>query len=66
MWKPPAVKPGDILVFQWFAETHDVQRFRNILAFKACSFFNAVPLTSASQLGMRLFQGGRNLGITFI
>ncbi|CAI5459991.1 unnamed protein product [Closterium sp. Yama58-4] len=56
LWKPPAVKPGDILVFQWFAETHDVQRFKNIFAFKACAFFNAVPLTSASQFGMRLFQ----------
>ncbi|CAI5501574.1 unnamed protein product [Closterium sp. Naga37s-1] len=56
LWKPPAVKPGDILVFQWFAETHDVQRFKNIFAFKACAFLNAVPLTSASQFGMRLFQ----------
>ncbi|CAI6003737.1 unnamed protein product [Closterium sp. NIES-65] len=56
LWKPPAVKPGDILVFQWFAETHDVQRFKNIFAFKTCAFFNAVPLTSASQFGMRLFQ----------
>ncbi|CAI5994486.1 unnamed protein product, partial [Closterium sp. NIES-64] len=43
-------------VFQWFAETHDVQRFKNTFAFKACAFFNAVPLTSTSQFGMRLFQ----------
>ncbi|CAI5943925.1 unnamed protein product [Closterium sp. NIES-65] len=37
-------------------ETHDVQRFKNTFAFKACAFFNAVPLTSTSQFGMRLFQ----------
>ncbi|CAI5984375.1 unnamed protein product [Closterium sp. NIES-64] len=52
LWKPPAVKPGDILV------THNVQRLKNICAFKTCSFFNAVPLTSALQFGMRLFQRG--------
>ncbi|CAI5515778.1 unnamed protein product [Closterium sp. Naga37s-1] len=50
LWKPPAVKPGDIL------ETHDVQRFKSILAFNAYSFLSAVPLTSASQFGMRRFQ----------
>ncbi|CAI6000863.1 unnamed protein product [Closterium sp. NIES-64] len=56
LWMAPAVKQGDILVVQWFTETHDVQRFKNIFASKACSFFSAMPLTSASQFGMRLFQ----------
>ncbi|CAI5533411.1 unnamed protein product [Closterium sp. Naga37s-1] len=49
LWMAPAVKQGDILVVQWFTETHDVQRFKNIFASKACSFFSAMPLTSASQ-----------------
>ncbi|CAI5984377.1 unnamed protein product [Closterium sp. NIES-64] len=56
LWMAPAVKQGDILVFQWFTETHDVQHFKNIFASKACSFFSTMPLTSASQFSMRLFQ----------
>ncbi|CAI7866639.1 unnamed protein product [Closterium sp. NIES-53] len=52
-WSPPAVKPGDLLVFRWFGETHDVQKFGDPVTYGLCSFFNTKQISPARPVGVR-------------
>ncbi|CAI5488635.1 unnamed protein product, partial [Closterium sp. Naga37s-1] len=37
-WKPPRVKPGDVLVFRWRMARHDVWQLRDLAAYTNCTF----------------------------
>ncbi|CAI5944009.1 unnamed protein product [Closterium sp. NIES-65] len=55
-WSPPAVRPGDLLVFRWFGETHDVQKFGDPVTYGLCSFFNTKQISPARPVGVRTYK----------
>ncbi|GJP41510.1 hypothetical protein CLOM_g1178 [Closterium sp. NIES-68] len=54
-WTAPAVRPGDLLVFRWFGETHDVQKFGDPVTYGLCSFFNTKQVSPARPVGVRTY-----------
>ncbi|CAI5954541.1 unnamed protein product, partial [Closterium sp. NIES-65] len=44
-WKPPRVKPGDVLVFRWCMAAHDVWRLKDLASYTNCTFATGKRLT---------------------